>query len=1227
MSTKNRWPSWSLRSPPETYHRVGGLLPIDTMLADDDERPAKTVPTSPTKRTSERGHGQRPSLTIITPDYKNQCLNYQGAAFSPQSFDAVHAASNLLALFNDKLRSPITSPTVYPRSSALLDKPLPSQPRSQSLPSTPEPVELPGSILLENQGFPSPPLATGWATSRTMRSVRSVNSVGPTARPGPPNRPRHMKSLSETTVQPERLKMHSNPVTPSSSTGRSTDSKLPTCSESTIEDYNSSSDTVKAHVGLDALLRPSPLMIGGKGRRMSGEGASGNDRFRRGSSNPQDSPARTKQIEELKSTITAQDQTISTLQAQFASLRGSHEAHVASLVDAHSAETSSLRNYTRALEEQQKQRTLHHTSSNHLLFLLDTTDPPAVPEAFSRASTSSASTNSNRRQSFETAIESQARAPSLRSASDSSEMDRFKRKLSTTRRTTIASRNISRESSTQDPRPNIRFAQQRNAKRAATQEENDQAIDAQLEKVMESLKATKESEGKYISMLEEAEKTCIEYKEKVDLSEKLHNIQTSSSPFDPQPPKLQVPSSIIKNRESAATDFADFSPISPQDQSELRTMLTTLMDHVDRLQIQIRDKDTEISVMSQNYEALKAEHEKMCLESEIQSQLLHKTKQDEIHIEELRTKIIDRESTIGEKSRALEQAERQLDCHKWLLEAEIRRNAALKLSGEVGNDALPDPTALTSKEEIDRWVDRLHKQLKSSKVKQNGEAADDSLGATVNGLRKEIEFYVREIIYYKLDVRGYKSDIKKLKKIVGSSDRSGRSGDILSPISQVSPTPFSPVQANLPANLAGHEPSVQQPPSLPPIRTDALPINMPTEQPITPDRSPEGEDTQTMSKITSLRVDLQRPMTPPNTNRLSLTDEAGNADPGISPRSNKKLSPERRKPTPPSPDQERFGDLATSFPLSTPASPKRHGAGMEDGNRSPGASEGPRTKTSEIPDRPPRPQIGLFESPAGVTTYAPRKDVIAEAMQHAPAPAPAPFHSSASTFPVTSFHDDTMSDAPRLDDQATLPLKHPKRPSTSSSVSSTYSIVPATTRVPSASCPITRNVKILPPSLRTGVGGTMASTTPTNSPISPGEAFNLPTNTVPGESSSSPPSRNNSSGSTNGNSKMGKAFSVASSVASSAATSSPRSRKAILASPSRAASSSSTSALKQAINLPARLEFMKGKGKSSPKKESIGPPTLLASPFDIDRSSVKVEVEVERLQDKSENDEFIGRAV
>lgn len=58
-------------------------------------------------------------------------------------------------MFNDMLRSPASS-VGWPRS-ASVHKALPTRPRSASDPSTPDfPVELPGSLLQHNQGYPYP---------------------------------------------------------------------------------------------------------------------------------------------------------------------------------------------------------------------------------------------------------------------------------------------------------------------------------------------------------------------------------------------------------------------------------------------------------------------------------------------------------------------------------------------------------------------------------------------------------------------------------------------------------------------------------------------------------------------------------------------------------------------------------------------------------------------------------------------------------------------------------------------------------------------------------------------------------------------------------------------------------------------------------------------------------------------------------------------------------------
>lgn len=54
-------------------------------------------------------------------------------------------------------------------------------------------------------------------------------------------------------------------------------------------------------------------------------------------------------------------------------MRASHEAHVASLVDAHQAEVAQLKSYLDILEEQQSQRTLHHGMFHHRHLLVTIT--------------------------------------------------------------------------------------------------------------------------------------------------------------------------------------------------------------------------------------------------------------------------------------------------------------------------------------------------------------------------------------------------------------------------------------------------------------------------------------------------------------------------------------------------------------------------------------------------------------------------------------------------------------------------------------------------------------------------------------------------------------------------------------------------------------------------------------------------------------------------------------
>ena len=170
------------------------------------------------------------------------------------------------------LRSPALAGNVCPRS-PLHNKPLPGRPRSISLPATPDIAELPGSLLLENQGFsPGSPVA-GSATSQTMKSVRSVNVLSPSL-PGPrpglreprSGIPQHKKTPSESIAQRRAKARPAQNHSPSSSEG-----KLTTCSASTVEGLTSSNDSARARAGSDSgrSLRPSPLIVERKNWRAS----------------------------------------------------------------------------------------------------------------------------------------------------------------------------------------------------------------------------------------------------------------------------------------------------------------------------------------------------------------------------------------------------------------------------------------------------------------------------------------------------------------------------------------------------------------------------------------------------------------------------------------------------------------------------------------------------------------------------------------------------------------------------------------------------------------------------------------------------------------------------------------------------------------------------------------------------------------------------------------------
>ncbi|KAH8727133.1 hypothetical protein GQ44DRAFT_770569 [Phaeosphaeriaceae sp. PMI808] len=1200
MNSKKMF-SWSKRqSGSEQYYRTGGIVAIDTSpVVSNNGIEAKVTTKSGKRRPSE--------LRIVTIDNKQIPLSPRSATYSAT---LANAASTLQLALNDMLRSPAPSAVACPLSASIL-KPLPGRPRSASLPSSPDlPAELPGSILQENLGFSScvaaqdiipvrpisqnirrsthpydtnlddreafsillnsfpEPLAHNRSVPDLshphgeMGSARSGNTLNSGALPrSSPSKVLPKNSLNETS---SRRRSKSNLVTSPSST----DSKLTTCSTSTVGD--SSNNSARARVGANKMLQPSPLILEGQTWTSKNEHRPSRRSELGTETAPTPTTTRSKQIEELKATIATQDQTISTLQTQFSSLRTSHESHVASLTDTHSAEVASLKNYARVLEEQLAQRpSLHHASSNNLLFLLDTTEPQTP----SRETSQKVESNS-----FFPVKPSQSPVEKPRSQSRSSnspEMENLKRKLSSARRPETTSRSLLPELN-QYKQNNVALQKQiellmaklnesKKSERAAKSKCDEWQEKAEAaEKVEKSAQALQNTIDHLENRLE------IANIERLDAEEHLFNVQAQKSPFDFSLSKLQAASSTNHEESNAAknarlsmsTIFSSSSPTSPEIESQELSTLAAFIAHIERLQDQVRQKDSKISELESSKEELRQRHDQlkqeqisMSLQMDIQNDLLRKSRRTDTHIEQLRTAIIDRETIISDREKSIRALERQLEYHKLLLQAEIRRYATKMLHVPIDEDPLPDLGTLAARADIDRWIERLHTRMRNEKSKIEDKIPADANEAQVINLRQEIDFYVREIILYKLDIRGYKSDVKKLKRITAQLGSYGRASDLDSDTSSLRPV-ATPSRALFAATTPELGSSNISSPVLPGAVSESNPVGRHNTPP------PSGPlSTGPPSKRVPLRLDLRIPLTPPTpTSEIDrhMTNGADQTDAGISPRSVVRLSPERRKPTPPSPNQMKFGDLLTNFPLNTPAAPQKHERSMSESvlpvyrtahlpewplrldtegtvanYRTRSASVSESSKGRVTPERPPRPRIGLFESPQSkrtavfVPSSPPRTDIMAEAIKYSPEQqafiqsrtrsrnnsnassvtgAPArmlrdvrdSIASSPSPIPPAVFRSRAGS-AGSATANTPIPLSSPPERKLSAASSSSIPFViamgsphnpatqPTTISMTPTPCAITRNapLKINPPTSRTGVGGTMASFTPVTTPISP----------------------------------------------------------------------------------------------------------------------------------------------
>ena len=97
---------------------------------------------------------RRPSNLSIVPPDDQQIVS--SPLSSPYNVSRISSASNLMAIFNDMLRSPTLNAGASLKPFSVHNT-SPARPRSASAPWTPDlPVELPGSLLQQNRGYDYP---------------------------------------------------------------------------------------------------------------------------------------------------------------------------------------------------------------------------------------------------------------------------------------------------------------------------------------------------------------------------------------------------------------------------------------------------------------------------------------------------------------------------------------------------------------------------------------------------------------------------------------------------------------------------------------------------------------------------------------------------------------------------------------------------------------------------------------------------------------------------------------------------------------------------------------------------------------------------------------------------------------------------------------------------------------------------------------------------------------
>ncbi|KAF2835906.1 hypothetical protein M501DRAFT_1019512 [Patellaria atrata CBS 101060] len=606
--------------------------------------------------------------------------------------------------FFNSLFTPLKTPGVSPYKPQTLDKPLPRRPRSQTDPPVFQIAELPGSILLENRGFPLTAIPVEGPSGGTEYKRTSRSSYRPVGR------------------------AHSSPTeaTRPSYTHRSA------ASESRIDLQSQNAQTLEPERKDDAQVvatqNPSSEIV----QILLEE---------------EQHPLNTTEVPKHQNKPSADVQVLYQLLEQqnedYFQLQRDHESYISSLQDAHVREIATVRTYYSRLLRKLQQEDSHANSAR-----------PALDTGFVKSNglpTPGLSATGNR--SFRVTLDTEIRA-----TTKSEDVESLKKRPSLSQKRVIEADTVRKELDS------LRISLDEERERSTKAQEREFALNCALSELKKRL----EPAWLDISARETLEARLQNaWMQMHDTNEENYALQVSMQMMKKRTLKLTQDIKLLKlhsknenldrlslelETTKSRNDHLEKQLCAATDRNRVPSIILEFAKQIEVLQQEIKQSHRMIDHLQQQNDLcplrfLTGREQQLATCDHSKARCEVEVLRDEVS--NLKDRVIEDEKTINKlmQSKIRADADR-LDKHQ------LQNKLLSRMMSRVGSEL-----------DLSRKKSLIQQRYISSSAISETDQAEDLINQRFRTARleKEIDYYVNEIVIYESEKRAYKRDIKRLE--------------------------------------------------------------------------------------------------------------------------------------------------------------------------------------------------------------------------------------------------------------------------------------------------------------------------------------------------------------------------------------------------------------------------------------------------------------------------------